>query len=66
MESKTLGLFYSAIELQISRDFGNMAVPVEQFSEMLEEAGRSKSGSSHAVLNTDNASTYFRNGTVDT
>jgi hypothetical protein len=36
-----------------------MAVPVEKFSEMLEEAGRSKSGASHNVLNKDNASMYL-------
>lgn len=34
-----------------------MAVPVEQFSEMLESAGRSKSGGSHDVFNRDNSST---------
>lgn len=49
---------YSLI-LQISRDFGNMAVPVEKFSEMLEEAGYSKSGGSHDVINRDNSSTYL-------
>ena len=34
-------------------------MPVEKFSEMLEEAGHSKSGSSQTVLLKDNASTYF-------
>lgn len=36
-----------------------MAVPAEQFSEMLEEAGRAKSGGSNDIFNRDNASMYF-------
>ncbi|XP_065202872.1 CCAAT/enhancer-binding protein zeta [Planococcus citri] len=46
----------SALKKRITRDFGSMAVPAEQFSEMLEEAGKAKSGGSHDIFNRDNAS----------